>query len=164
MAENQTISIAFQFEVVADEQYPADPATLGEVGRYVAQELRKMGYPVEPIYSGERGGELFEFIKNVAVVTWEHRDAIMEMVKDAGIFIGVIGAAQKVVTANHKEPIQITIEISDDDGASLKSEGVDDESKKEMQKKLPTFIEQSPKAKKRKFTAKVQQPSKRRRK
>ena len=43
MPENQTTPIAFQFEVTADESNPADPATLGEVSRYVAQKLRTMG-------------------------------------------------------------------------------------------------------------------------
>ncbi len=164
MSENQTPSITFQFEVVADEQDPADPATLGELSRYVAQELRKMGYTVEPLYTGERGGELLEIIKYIAVAVVDHREVIMEIIKDAGIIIGVIGAGQKVITANRKEQIQIKIEIINDDGTSLKSEGMDDESKKEMQKKLPSFIEQTPKTKKRKFTARVQQQSKRRRK
>jgi hypothetical protein len=56
-----TIQLAF-----ADEQQQGDPATIATVTREGVTALREYGYDVTPVYTGAKGGDLFQIIQQIA--------------------------------------------------------------------------------------------------
>ncbi len=52
-------------EIMAEDPRDSDPVAIGEVGREILDEVKQDGTRVEPVYTGQRGGQelLFELIK-----------------------------------------------------------------------------------------------------
>jgi len=79
-------SIAIQLEIVPEDEQDADPVAMGDVGRSVVDALRRDGYTIQPAYTGERGGILFEivsFLQATVQIAITHKDLLIEMFKAA---------------------------------------------------------------------------------
>ncbi|MBX5459072.1 MAG: hypothetical protein IRZ31_19435 [Thermogemmatispora sp.] len=72
----------------ADETEESDPALIHTIGRETVQALQAEGIPVQPMYTGQQGGD---FLVQVVVPTvvhwvaavWDHRAVITELLNDA---------------------------------------------------------------------------------
>jgi len=94
----QTIQLDF---ISADERHP-DPATVGEFGHAVVKQLQSDGYDMQPLYTGEKGGE--HFILTIVQAVWDHKEIIASTVGSAiegsatliGNIIIIVEAVEKV--------------------------------------------------------------------
>ncbi len=126
--------IAVQLEIVSEDEQDAGPATAAEVGQDAVDALRKNGYTVQPIYTGQRGGFLVEVItllENLPGDIWSHKDVLDVLSALCTIFGTIIPIAKHMLQRDQKRvandktqklPIKITIEI---DGAPISIEAHD---------------------------------------
>lgn len=98
-------------EIVAEDEHDVDPAAIGEVGRGILDEVKRDGYAVEPVYTGQRGGpdllfEIFTQLHNAAQVVgidmFAQRDVVGEIANLITIFVGVSPLAMKIFKAREK--------------------------------------------------------------
>jgi hypothetical protein len=82
----QTIAIGLEF-VDADPQHP-DPATTGAVARLAVGELRAEGYPIQPAYTGARGGEWFEIGRQLSQLIQDNKELLSALVSLATPVVG----------------------------------------------------------------------------
>src|SRR5947209_1815101 len=74
-------SLPLELEFVSEDEHGADPIALGEVSRDVVAALKKDGYVVQPVYTGERGGFLFAIPVGFMLVGQAlaaHQDLVIE--------------------------------------------------------------------------------------
>ena len=131
-------SLVLELEFVPEDEHDADPIAVGEISRDVLAALEKNGYTVQPVYTGQRGGPLFEvilFLTTMATDAWAQKDIILADTSAlVTIFGAVIPIAKHLLKAHEKRasrdnteksPIKITAEI---DGVLISIEAPDMES------------------------------------
>ena len=98
-------------EIVAEDEHDVDPAAIGEVGRGILDEVKRDGYAVEPVYTGQRGGpdllfEIFTQLHHAAQVVgtdvFAQRDVVGELANLMTIFVSVSPLAMKIFQAREK--------------------------------------------------------------
>ena len=73
-----TIAIGLAF-LDADPQQP-DPATTGVIARQAVGELQAEGYPIQPVYTGARGGEWFEIGRQLVQMIQDNKELLSALV------------------------------------------------------------------------------------
>jgi hypothetical protein len=157
-----------QLEVTGDAESSADPAILGEIARNTIVELCKENYNVQPVYTGQKGGqELFEIWKLIeqgAMVGWQHHKGIAELVTTVSTVVVAIKNAQAKIVLKQNIPTLIKITINNKkSGISKIVEGNDPEAVAKTVKELVIEDPGVTASGQVKVTAHVQQQSKRRR-
>lgn len=74
MAENAPAAIRLTF-VDADPASP-DPAARSEAAGAAVEALRAAGHTVAPAYTGEKGGTVFEVVRELALTVYENKELI----------------------------------------------------------------------------------------
>ena len=116
--------ITITLEVLPEDPHNADPALVGAVGRDAVDALRNVGYTVQTVYTGQRGGFLVEvipFLTTVATDAWSQKDIILG---DVSALITILTAVMSIVkhlrkahekhvgtNISQQTPIKITLEI-----------------------------------------------------
>ena len=126
--------ITITLEIISEDEQDAGPVTAAEVGQETVDALRKNGYTVQPIYTGQRGGFLVEVItllENLPGDIWSHKDILDVLSALCTIFGTIIPIAKHVLKREQKRaandqtqklPIKIAVEI---DGAPISIEAPD---------------------------------------
>jgi hypothetical protein len=73
-----TIAIGLEF-VDADPRHP-DPATTGAMARRAVDALRAEGYTIQPAYTGTKGGEWFDIIRQGVQMIQDNRELLTALV------------------------------------------------------------------------------------
>ena len=117
-------------EIVAEDDHDADLVAIGEIGRGILDEVKRDGFTVEPVYTGQRGGVelLFEIVNYVQTTAqmvgtdiYAQRDVIGVVANLMTVFVGVSPLAMKIFKVQEKHPIKISIVI---DGVPITVEAV----------------------------------------
>jgi hypothetical protein len=126
--------LTMTFELVAEGSYEEDLAMVAALGREVVNDLQKQGALVQPIISGQRGGDflvqvvttLQAEISHLAGEAWAHKD---ELLSDSSSLVTIctpIAALLHFVLLRHRrrsqQPIKLSMEI---DGAPVTIEAAD---------------------------------------
>src|SRR5437868_15195069 len=78
--DNQTLSITL--EVISEDPDVTSAADAYAVGRDSANALRDDGYTIQPVYTGQRGGEfLVDVVFPLLNTMWVHKDVIFADVR-----------------------------------------------------------------------------------
>ena len=139
---SQPIMIALEI-VPEDEQY-ANPAMIGEIGRSVINALKKDGYGVEPVYTGQRGGVLFiipMFVELAVQAIAVNKDLLIELFKVAEPVLGFL-FRERDKQASNGQNMKVTVEI---DGESISVEAPDVGSVERLMKLANRFWVEHPK-------------------
>ncbi len=102
-------NLHLQFELVPATEH-ADPATVGEVARDVADMLRKDVYIVEPAYTGTRGGTVFEIVLEFAQNAWDNKELLIVLFGVAKPIAECL--KERLNPSNTPEPMQIPAQSS----------------------------------------------------
>jgi hypothetical protein len=71
------LPFTFTLEVLPEDASDADLALISALGRDVADIFRAQGETVEPVYTGERGGEFLAEIATLLTTAWTNKDIIL---------------------------------------------------------------------------------------
>jgi hypothetical protein len=125
-------SFTFTLEVLPVDASDTDPALVSALGRDVIDIFREQGETVEPVYTGERGGEFLVQITTLLTAAWVNKDIILsEMSALVSILTPLVLAARSLRHAYEQrigkplaqqKPLTITIEIH---GITMKVETTD---------------------------------------
>jgi hypothetical protein len=122
----QTVTIRLEF--VDTDPHQPDPATRGEVARRAVHELRSEGYTVQPAYTGTRGGDVFEIIRQVVQQIQDNQELLTALVSLATpIITHFLG--RRASKANSRQKIEKNIEVEvavDHMSADVRSEDAED--------------------------------------
>jgi hypothetical protein len=66
MSETTEKTLTIQLAFTEEKQQQGDPATIATATREGIAALREHGYDVTPVYTGARGGDLFQIIQQIA--------------------------------------------------------------------------------------------------
>ena len=69
-------SLTILLEIVPADASNPDPAALGDVARDTVDSLRQAGYDVKPAYTGTRGGNVFEIIRELAQHVQDNKELL----------------------------------------------------------------------------------------
>jgi hypothetical protein len=157
MPEPSPAAFAIEFEIVADKQNPANPATLDTIGSEIRKQLTKAGYTVRPIYSGARGGELFLIISTYGP------DALL-VTSILATILGAIKTAQDIFSGMRQEPptITLTTQVNERTISTIEASDLEQivEKQGELQKRLAALPAALPPASRTKIRLSAQQPAK----
>jgi hypothetical protein len=122
----------FTLEVLPADANDADPALVSAVGSDVASIYREHGASVEPIYTGQRGGEFLIQITTLLTTAWANKEIILSDVSAlVTILTPLVLAARYLWNAYERRvgkdtaqqhPITLSIEMS---GITMKVEATD---------------------------------------
>ena len=150
--ENVT-PFTFTLEVLPDEPDEADPALVSALGNDVAQAFLKQDSSVEPVYTGERGGEFLVQIGVLLATAWADKGAILSDLNAlAGILTPLVLASRYLWHAYERrvgkeiatqKPLAITVEIN---GISIKVEAQDKADATKMANELAQELQERLKA------------------
>src|SRR5436305_3971109 len=91
--DNQTLSITL--EVISEDPNVTSAADAYAVGRDSANTLRNDGYTIQPVYTGQRGGEfLVDVVFPLLNTLWTQKDVILA---DVSALVTVLTPAVAVV-------------------------------------------------------------------
>ena len=86
-AQDTARPLTFLLELTADEAEESDPALVHAIGRDTVETLQNEHIPVQPVYTGQQGGEfIVEIVTTagqLATAAWDHRAVIEEVLNDA---------------------------------------------------------------------------------
>lgn len=131
MMEGST-PFTFTLEVLSADASDADPALVSAVGSDVASLLREHGETVQPLYTGQRGGEFLVQIATLLTTAWTNKEVILS---DVSALVSIL--TPLVLTAGHllnayerrvgkdmvkQHPLTITIEVN---GVAMQVEAAD---------------------------------------
>jgi hypothetical protein len=132
--EAQSLSITL--EIVPEDVQDPDPAAISAAGRSIVSYLEREGYPVKPVYTGQRGGIelLFQVIlqatQTVGADVWAQKDSIDLLSALCTIFATVSPLVLHVFRSHEKQPAdrqpKVTIHI-DKTGIDVTSSDVADD-------------------------------------
>ncbi len=118
--------------VAGEDESEGDPALVLAVGRDTVIALQQEGYIVHPVYTGQKGGFLFEVVTEAMQFVWNyHEEIIADLSGLVTIFGTIIPIIKKMSQAHEQDvgkeegvtkPIKIKIEI---DGAPIMIEAPD---------------------------------------
>src|SRR2546423_11453094 len=121
MASSGTFT--FTLEVRPADANDSDPALVSAVGSDVASIYRARGETVEPVYTGQRGGEFLVQITTLLTTAWVNKEIILSDVSAlVSILTPLVLAARYLWNAYERRvgkdraqqhPIAITIEVND---------------------------------------------------
>lgn len=148
-----TLLLEFSPEQV-DER---DPAFIHAIGRDTVEALQKDHITVQPVYTGQQGGdflvEIVTAIGQLASSAWNHRTIIEEVMNDSSTLVALASFICTIIKkvkqsyekhVGHEEsvakPISLTFEL---DGASLTVESLNPALVKDL---LVELVQQSQKA------------------
>ena len=131
--DNQTLSITL--EVTSEDPNVTSAADAYAVGRDSANALRNDGYTIQPVYTGQRGGEfLVDVVFPLLNTIWTQKDMILTDVSAlVTILTPVVTVVQYLREAHERRvgketarehPLKITLEIGE---ARLSLESSDQE-------------------------------------
>jgi hypothetical protein len=109
-----------QFEIVAEGGRDSDPAAAGVVARGLAEGLRQEGYSVQPAYTGEKGGTVYELLLQELLppailaihLAWSHKETLINLFK-------AIGPLVEQVVKKQDQHLKLEVTV---DGASISVE------------------------------------------
>lgn len=122
----------FTLEVLPEDASDADPALVSALGRDVVDLFRAQGETVEPVYTGERGGEFLAQVATLLTTAWANKEIILsDMSALVSILTPLVLATRSLRHAYEKRigmplaqqnPLAITIEVH---GITMKVEATD---------------------------------------
>lgn len=138
-------TITVQLEFLDADVHRPDPARVGEVGRTVVGTLRQNGYAVQPTYTGERGGTVYEMVFHLAQTIHDNQEWLKSLAELAIPLATLWAIVRKTRTETEKKPVShphITITI---DNRSITLQEADVESEQALlerllQEDLPTML------------------------
>lgn len=129
---NDSTPFLFLVEILPEDASDADPALISALGRDITAFFREQGNTIEPIYTGERGGEFLTQIGTLLTAAWTNKELILsDLSALMSILTPLMLAAhhlwqayeQRVGKDDAKQhPLTITIEIN---GVTMKVEALD---------------------------------------
>ena len=109
-------------ELVPEQQEESDPAFIHAIGRDTVETLQHDGITVQPVYTGEQGGD---FLVQLATTAWDHRALIEEVLNDSSTLATLSSSIFTIIThvkhayerrVGHAEavasPLKITIQLN----------------------------------------------------
>lgn len=114
-----------QLAILPEDADTPDSAAISALGQHVAAALREGGYTVQPTYTGERGGSLFEIVSQILEVARQNQDLLAALVTAATPVVQYLFEARKDQGARanaEASPVKVTIEV---DGAPVVIESAD---------------------------------------
>jgi hypothetical protein len=111
MSRSQDITVQLAF-IPANSQFP-DPITANELARSTFNELSKRGYIILPVYTGERGGSLYDISMQIAQALYSNRELITEIVKFVTPIVTLLMIMRKERTEQENDPPSVTVTIDD---------------------------------------------------
>ncbi len=128
-----------QLEILTEHADEADLALMSAAGREIIDDLQIAGYTVQPVSTGQRGGDVLvnvvTTLTTIATNAWANKESIERVVTDASGLVTVCGGIASVgkmllqvfkkratTTGNTQEPVKISVEI---DGAPMTVEAAD---------------------------------------
>ena len=115
----QLLPTTFLLEFSPIDTSDADPALISAVGRDVVMRLREQGETIQPVYNGQRGGDL---LLQVVSAAWMNRDILMSDLSSlVTILTPVVLITQHIRQAYRKrvgeeaaqqQPVTITLEVN----------------------------------------------------
>jgi hypothetical protein len=126
-----TDTIKVQLEVVPDDQRNFDPAELGQVARKVSEALSSEGYTIDPTYTGEKGGALFEIVQQLAHQIQTNKEILVALLSVAAPIVQYLfKVCERRLEESEKgrrsktegQPINITVIV---DGAPISVDASD---------------------------------------
>ncbi len=123
--------LKLHLEVVPEDAHNTDPAGIGELSRDITQHLRSRGYSIEPVYTKERGGSLFEILLQLGQTTWDNREFLLQLLTAATPLIQALLSKSEEESGQERsqaQVVKITLEV---DGApvTIESNDLDDVAK-----------------------------------
>src|SRR5947209_1135379 len=102
---------AILLEVGPEDGQDRDPVAIGEVGRGIVSGLRREGYAVEPVYTGQKGAlellfSVVTLLQSGAVEAWAHVDVVAAL---CTIFETTKPLLARVFKAQEKHPVKISV-------------------------------------------------------
>lgn len=73
-------NITIQLEFVPASPQNVNPADVDEVGRIIFNSLRNKGYDIQPMYTGERGGALYNIAVQIAQSIQNNKELLIALV------------------------------------------------------------------------------------
>ena len=129
--------LTINLEILAEDASDLDLALTSAVGRDTIDELQHDGYIVQPVSTGQRGGEILveviTTLTTIAAHAWAHKETFERVINDTGALVTVCGgivpiaktllqAFGKRTASSSNAPIKMTLEI---DGAPISVEAAD---------------------------------------
>jgi hypothetical protein len=127
-----SMPFTFMLEVLPADANDADPALVSAVGSDVANIFREHGETVQPLYTGQRGGEFLVQIATLLTTAWTNKEVILS---DVSTLVSIL--TPLVLTSRHlwnayerrvgkdmaqQHPLTVTIEVND---VAMKVEAAD---------------------------------------
>src|SRR2546426_1290629 len=116
------------------DQNEAATAETDAVARDTADALRNDGFPIQPVYTGRRGGFLVDVVFPMLTTIWDQKEVILADVSALiTILTPVVRVVQHLRTAHEQrvgkdtareQPLKITVEI---DGTTISLESFNQE-------------------------------------
>lgn len=148
----QVTPFTFTLEVLPENPSDADPALISALGRDVSDLFREQGETVEPVYTGERGGEFLAQVATLLTTAWEQREVILgnlsAVVSTLTTLVEITRRLRQVYEQRvgkdlaQQNPLTITIELH---GVTMKVEATDRKSAVEIATELAQRL-QTPQA------------------
>jgi hypothetical protein len=139
---------AFLLEFSPTDASDADPTLIDAIARDVVTRLREQGETIQPVYNGQRGGDLLLQIVSAA---WMNRDILMSDLSSlVTILTPVVLIAQHIrhaytrrvgAEATQQKPVTVTLEVN---GLTMKIETVSATDATEVATKLAQYIQAQP--------------------
>jgi hypothetical protein len=125
---NNLPQVTIILEILSEEADEADLGMMYAIKRDTVEALQRDGYRIQPVSTGQRGGDLIveviTTVTNIAATVWANKEAVERGINDAGalvtIFGGIVPVIQHFAQSHQKRagqannltsPIKITIEI-----------------------------------------------------
>lgn len=123
---NHSHDLTILFEAIPEDEHHSDPAVVEAMGREVVAALRNDGYTVEPVYTGQRGGGLYEILPAVQATfqyAITYKDQVIELFKAIKpIVTRVAEVREKQLALDEKQADGIKVEFSLGKDQSFKGE------------------------------------------
>lgn len=120
--------LTITLELLSEGTYEADLALVAAVGRATIEDLEQDKYTVQPVATGQRGGDflvqVLAFLETIPADVWTHKALVERVMNDASTLVtictGVIPLLSHIFQADKRQaakqhvdyqPLKMTLEI-----------------------------------------------------
>lgn len=130
MGDTTSQTVKVFLELVPEDLQNPDPASIGAVAREIADNLRRDGYTINPAYTGQKGGNLFEVVQQLGQSIQSNKEFLTVLFGLATPIAQYLlkerdHRSEKEHTVSENQSIKVTVAV---DGASIAVETPDIES------------------------------------